>query len=331
MKTPTTPLRTMKLLIGFAVAGTLTAIAPTQAQPAPQQEVSDKIRQSLFPSDASEADAARIRARLNAYWMVPLRERQIIYDAARKGERSTGASAAQAAGLAAGLTAGNPLSESGLTRGGNALAAVAALSMILPTRGNDAQPNLSRLYLARDTADGQIKRREDGWAHGVRTTEAQLNAAGKALGAQSRCESGCDGHVQVWSVDSIDGKRMHSVVWRRSTELNWSIPDQVRNAAMPFWPSLESPGHNGWVIELTEVERDAGGNPAMKDSDGVSLPVPTDSWARSQDGIKFLRALTATGNLVIGRRSLGLVAVQGHVYELGELTADGFIGAELMP
>lgn len=318
--------------IALCAAALLVMTTLTHAQtPSALQEASDKIRQSLFPPGADEHDSARIRARLNTYWMVPLKERQTIYDAARNGDRRTGATAAQAAGLAAGLSAGNPLSPSGLTRGGNALAAVAALSMILPTRGSDAQPNISRIYLSRESPDGPLTRREDGWKQAVRTTESRLAEAAKALASTVRCETGCDGHVQLWRVASVDGKPARTVVWRRSPEINWSPADVARNAAMPFWPWFESPGQNGWVIELIEVERDSEGRPTMRDVEGTALPIPTESWARSPDGIRFLRALTASGHLVIGRRAQNFVAVQGHVYEVGELTADGFVGAELVP
>lgn len=326
-------------LVVFAASLALVALALPSAAHAQVAsaalDATTRIREALFPAGASELEAARLRARLSTYWMLPLKERTTVWEAARKGERGTvlgiRADAAQAAGLAAGLSAGNPLSGKGLVRGGNALAAVAVLSLLMPSKASEAQPHISRLYLARETPDGEIKGRDDAWKAAVQLTQARLRDAARSLGRDVRCESGCDTHVQVWRLEGGDGAASHTVVWRRSADLNWSVPDYGRNAAMPFWPSFESPGQNGWVIELTDIERDVDGKAVMRDRDGVTLPIPTESWALTPDGIRFLRALTASGNLVIGRAIQRFVAVQGHVYELGELTAEGFIGAELQP
>jgi hypothetical protein len=110
-----------------------------------------------------------------------------------------------------------------------------------------------------------------------------------------------------------------------------SLPDHPRNASMPFFPRFESRGLNGWVIELTDVAFDVQGNVVRIERDNAQLPQPTESWARTGDGIRFLQSLTASGHIVQGRLAERYVAALGRVYDTGELTATGFLATELRP
>lgn len=315
------------LAIAIGLGGLLAPSA--QAQDANEREAA-RLRAIMFPTGEPASEQLRVRAQLMSYWMLPLAERKQLYDAAMRGERRSSASAAQAVGFAAGLSAGNPLSAAGLTRGGTALAIASVASLLLP-RGNDAATAFSRLYLPGERRNGTpLNRPAEARQEAIEITVAAIKAAARDIDREARCVDGCETDVQVWMLTPREpGVLRHlTVVWRRG-EITYSLPDHGRNAAMPFYPRFESRGLNGWVIELSDVETGTDNSILRDERDGAMLPRLTESWARTDDGIRFLRRLTEGGYIVQGRHAQRYVAALGAVFDLGELTAGGYLPAQL--
>lgn len=320
----------LSTLVATLFIGVL-CVPATVAQDGNEREAA-RVRAVMFPSQLDAEEYARTRAQLMSYWMLPFNERKPLYDAAMKGEHRRGATAAQVVGLGAAMTAGNPLSASGVTRGGTALAVVSVLSLVMP-RGNDAAPALSKVYIPGATRSGtELGKPHEAREEAVSLTIDAIHSAAALIDRIAKCIDGCDGDVQVWQLDGarVGVLKPLTIVWRRG-DVFYSLPDHGRNAAMSFYPRFESRGLNGWVIELSEVARDHSDRPIRTERDGTQLPQLTESWARTGDGIRFLQQLTKSGHIVQGRLSDRYVAALGRVFDIGELTAAGYLAAELRP